>query len=105
MLTNSFKRTLLIRNSRTRIHQTQLFTYPFPSLMSELRQRANAGDVAHGGAHDHSHSDEAASLLSALEGSKSRGSRITLIGLASNIGLTGMLFPCGFELKNVVLKI
>ena len=59
----------------------------------------------HGHGHDHSHgsAEEADALLAALRGKGDRGSRITLIGLASNIGLCGAKGVAGVYLNSAAL--
>lgn len=88
---------------------------------STIRQRAAAKSSAapasppspsraHSG-HSHSHShgghshgeEEATALLSALSGSTDPGSRITLIGLAANVGLTGVKGAAGLILGSAAL--
>lgn len=91
----------------------------------ETRQRAAHSHDAHdershdGHSHSHGHShglfhshaghshgspEEAESLVAALTGKKrDRGSRITLIGLASNVGLTGMKAAAGIWMNSASL--
>lgn len=58
----------------------------------------------HSHSHGHSHgADEAGALLAALQGSTDRGSRITLIGLAANVGLTGVKGVAGWVLGSAAL--
>lgn len=54
--------------------------------------------------HSHGSPEEAESLVAALTGKKrDRGSRITLIGLASNVGLTGMKAAAGIWMNSASL--
>ncbi|ORX81150.1 cation efflux protein [Basidiobolus meristosporus CBS 931.73] len=43
-----------------------------------------------GHSHDHTHGEEQAQLMKALKGAKDPGSRITLIGMGVNVGLTAL---------------
>lgn len=67
-----------------------------PSLLEKLDARASAASHSHG-------SDDSAALLAALAGSKSRGSRITLVGLGANVGLTGIKGVAGVVLGSAAL--
>jgi len=70
----------------------------------QCRSRSTASGHSH---HGHSHTagdgDETAALLSALQGSADRGSRITLIGLASNVGLVAAKGVAGWALNSAAL--
>jgi hypothetical protein len=60
-------------------------------------QRASSSIHSHSGLCHHADADdEAQALLNALRGSADRGSRITLIGLASNVGLTAVKGAAGW---------
>lgn len=101
-------------------HRTHLYTLvQHPFMASNLRQRTAKGTTApavavpsstrsHSG-HSHSHGghshgeEEATALLSALQGSTDPGSRITLIGLAANVGLTGVKGAAGWVLGSAAL--
>ncbi|KAH6914065.1 mitochondrial iron ion transporter [Coprinopsis sp. MPI-PUGE-AT-0042] len=90
---------------------------------SSLRQRQKNGgkeaahDHDHGHSHEHSHSlfghshshgeeghsHDAEQIVAALKGSGDRGSRITLIGLFSNIGLTAAKGLAGWYMHSAAL--
>lgn len=103
--------------TRIALHQqhTLLYTLSRQPIMSTLRQRpgiptSDAGPRpalarAHSShSHGHSHGgEEAAALLAAIKGSTDRGSRITLIGLAANVGLTGVKGVAGWVLGSAAL--
>lgn len=75
-----------------------------------MRQRPGAPAASPPLSHSHSshshHShgpDETENLLAAIKGTADKGSRITLIGLAANVGLTGVKGAAGWILGSAVL--
>ncbi|KAI7906185.1 cation efflux family-domain-containing protein [Cokeromyces recurvatus] len=79
------KKTILL-NSMTKRMLTQKSTFFYvrqrPPLMNRM---ALLGSVRYHGSHHHHHD---ADLMTSLKTSSKRGTRITVIGLASNVGLT-----------------
>lgn len=68
--------------------------------MSEVRKRSKSAALdehGHDHSHAHDHAEESEALLSALKGKGDAGSRITLIGLATNIGLVGAKGGAGWS--------
>ncbi|KIJ47858.1 hypothetical protein M422DRAFT_163449 [Sphaerobolus stellatus SS14] len=53
--------------------------------------------------HDHSHAPDAEKIMEALKGGGDKGSRITLIGLYANVGLTGAKGLAGWYLHSASL--
>ncbi|SCZ87893.1 BZ3500_MvSof-1268-A1-R1_Chr2-3g05361 [Microbotryum saponariae] len=81
-----------------------------PSSTSAAGQQGSTSSgkppLSHSHSHSHSHGDhaeEAAALLSALRGSSDPGSRITLIGLGANVGLTAVKGVAGWILGSAAL--
>ncbi|KAI5478001.1 protein of cation efflux protein family, iron transporter [Pseudohyphozyma bogoriensis] len=88
-------------------------------MSSDLRQRKPAAATSqppqkhlhshshshsHGHGHSHAHGEEeATALLSALQGSSDPGSRITLVGLGANVGLTVVKGVAGVLLGSAAL--
>lgn len=83
---------------------------------SNLRQRTPAAATTpattpkpallHSHSHSHSHShgeEEAEALMAALKGGNDPGSRVTLIGLGSNVGLTVVKGAAGWVLGSAAL--
>lgn len=98
-------------------HSQRTHFYTLTLSMASLRQRplkpsenrsAPASSI-HSHSHAHSHSghshgeEETAALVSALSGSSDPGSRITLIGMAANVGLTGTKGVAGWALGSAAL--
>jgi len=88
--------------------------------MTSLRQRPTTratkpppaqaqAQALHSHSHSHSHSghshgpEETAALMSALKGSSDPGSRITLIGMGANVGLTLTKGAAGWALGSAAL--
>ncbi|KAI8640949.1 cation efflux family-domain-containing protein [Parasitella parasitica] len=67
-------------NSFTAFHRPRT-----PWIIGGIRQHGSHG---HGHGHGHSHHHHDADLVASLKSSSKRGTRITIIGLASNVGLT-----------------
>ncbi|KAK9767667.1 mitochondrial metal transporter [Basidiobolus ranarum] len=70
------------------ISPTTLLSQPkrYPHLLVPIvNKRWHAGH-----SHDHSHTEEQAHLMKAFKGAKDPGSRITLIGMGVNVGLTAL---------------
>lgn len=105
-----------------KLHRTELYTLtsimvnPATSAVnppSSLRQRAvplsqttilkPLDHHVAGHAHAEDARSEAAALLAAIRGGTSRGSRITLIGLGSNLALTGVKGTAGVLLGSAAL--
>lgn len=97
------------RNTSRVVQQqtTVLYTVAPPldlPMSSTLRQRPQAKAQPESHSHAHSHgADEASALLLAIQGSTDRGSRITLIGLASNVALTMGKGVAGYTLGSAAL--
>ncbi|KAM0749522.1 cation efflux protein [Meredithblackwellia eburnea MCA 4105] len=71
---------------------------------SQTRSHSSHSHHGHGHSHSHSHGEEeAAALLTALSGSSDPGSRVTLIGLFSNIALTAVKGVAGYVLASAAL--
>lgn len=73
---------------------------------SAAHSHSHSHSHAHGGHHGHDHGgsvEEADALLAALKGKGDRGSNITLVGLASNIGLCASKGVAGVYLNSASL--
>lgn len=103
-------------------HTTHFYTMASSATPAALRNRKNNNTTASsspsrahsshsghshsgGGGHSHTHggAEEADALLAALRGSSDPGSRITLIGLGANVGLTGVKGVAGWFLGSAAL--
>lgn len=117
-------RNRTFRNTSRQLQQPTTILYTLsvaPAMPATLRQRptpatntSSASNAtiqvipptpsSHSHSPSHSHGDdEASALLAAIQGSTERGSRITLIGLASNVGLTGVKGVAGYTLGSAAL--
>ncbi|KAL4250733.1 Cation Diffusion Facilitator Transporter [Abortiporus biennis] len=61
------------------------------------------GSLTHTHSHEEGHSHDAEKIVEALKGGGDRGSRITVIGLISNIGLTGAKGAAGWYMNSASL--
>lgn len=112
-------RNRTFRNTSRQLQQPTTILYTLSAMPATLRQRPTttikvpppltptpSPSHAHSHSHSHSHShgdDEASALLAAIQGSTARGSRITLVGLAANVGLTGVKGVAGYTLGSAAL--
>ena len=112
-------RNRTFRNTSRQLQQPTTILYTLSSTMpATLRQRpvpssqpvkttsplAHSHSHSHGHSHSHAHGDdEASALLAAIQGSTARGSRITLIGLSANVGLTAVKGVAGYTLGSAAL--
>lgn len=68
--------------------------------MASDKRRRSSSDHGHSHSHAHDHAGESEQLLKALSGAGGDpGSRITLIGLATNIGLVGAKGAAGWSVR------
>jgi hypothetical protein len=70
----------------------------------QIGDREHSSNAGGSHSHDHAHgAGDAEALLSAMKGSADPGSRITLIGLGANVGLTGVKGVAGLMLGSAAL--
>ncbi|CEJ03505.1 Putative Iron ion homeostasis-related protein [Rhizopus microsporus] len=92
-----YKQSLFCRKPLNRFFITKTLT----ASHNNRRHPVWNGSVRQHGTHGHHHHD--ADLLTSLKSSSKRGTRITIIGLASNVGLTVSKGVAGWMMNSASL--